>query len=90
MNNIPTVGAANPRMKIDLSQATDVKCEQEGCGSGLFHQVYMMKHFSEVSSPTGEAVHIPIPIFACANCGHVNKAFFPKATQTNATPSLVK
>lgn len=66
-----------PKVKVDFSQGTDVLCDE--CHTGLFISSYLIKHFSEVASPTGESLHIPIPIFACAACGHVNKAFYPKA-----------
>jgi len=31
-------------------------------------------------SPTGQPALIPVPVFACANCKHVNEEFLPNDT----------
>ena len=35
---------------------------------------------SALLSPTGEEAKIPIQVFACAKCGHINKGFLPHDT----------
>jgi uncharacterized Zn finger protein len=65
-----------PGLNIDFSQTTAEVCE--GCGNETFHQVYKMRKLSALLSPTGEEAMIPIQIFACVKCGHVNKGFLPK------------
>jgi hypothetical protein len=37
-----------------------------------------MRKLSALLSPTGQETMIPIPVFACAKCGHINKGFLPK------------
>ena len=65
-----------PQFNLDLSQTTPVVCEE--CGHEHFTEVSLMRKLSPMLSPTGQAAMIPIPVFACAKCGHVNKEFLPK------------
>ena len=65
-----------PQMNIDFSQTTAEICEK--CENDTFQQVYQMRKLSALLSPTGTEAMIPIQIFACAKCGHVNKGFLPK------------
>ena len=73
----PQQGQQNPNMqvKVSLKDAHDVACEK--CGHKLFTQLMMFKKLSAVMSPTGEESMIPIQVFACNDCGHVNKEFLP-------------
>jgi hypothetical protein len=63
------------QVQVNLSLATDVTCDN--CGNYTFHEVVLMKHFSELTSPTGKAGNLPIPTFACNHCGFVNDGFIP-------------
>ena len=65
-----------PQMNIDFSQTTAETCEN--CENDTFVQVFKMRKLSALLSPTGQESMIPIQIFACAKCGHVNKGFQPK------------
>jgi len=65
-----------PQFNLDLSQTTPVICEE--CGHEHFTEVSLMRKLSPMLSPTGQAAMIPIPVYACAKCGHVNKEFLPK------------
>ena len=60
---------------VDLSQATDYKCEDEKCGADTFTTKYKIKKISALVSPTGQEVMVPIQVFACDVCGGVNKEF---------------
>ena len=64
------------QINIDLSQTTEEVCEK--CGNNTFVQVYQMRKLSALLSPTGQETMIPIQVFACAKCGHINKGFLPK------------
>ena len=66
----------SPKAKVDLSQAESVKCEE--CDNYSFIQSYFLKRLSPLVSPTGQEAMIPIQVFACAKCGHINKGFLPK------------
>lgn len=64
-----------PQPKVDFSLATDVVCEV--CKNYTFTEVLLMKHFSDVASPTGKGGYVPIPTHACNACGYVNTDFLP-------------
>ena len=65
-----------PQMNVDFSQTTAETCES--CENDTFTQVFKIRKLSALLSPTGQESMIPIQIFACAKCGHVNKGFLPK------------
>ena len=65
-----------PQLNIDFSKTSAEICEK--CENDTFVQVFKMRTLSALLSPTGEKAKIPIQIFACAKCGHVNPGFEPK------------
>ena len=65
-----------PQMKVDISQTTAVSCEE--CNHDVFVPAFKMRRMSALLSPTGQEARIPIPMFACEKCGHINKCFLPK------------
>jgi hypothetical protein len=72
---------------IDLSTAQDVNCD--GCGNSFFESAFAIKRVSVENSPTGKAGVIPIPVFVCKKCGHINEEFSltdERLRQTNIAP----
>jgi len=65
-----------PQMNIDFSQTTAEICEK--CENDTFQQAYRMRKLSALLSPTGQETMIPIQVFCCAKCGHINEGFLPK------------
>ena len=65
-----------PQMNIDFSQTTAEVCEE--CENDTFQQVYRMRKLSALLSPAGQETMIPVQVFACAKCDHINKGFQPK------------
>lgn len=63
------------QLNIDFSQTTPVKCDE--CGCEHFTQALIMRKLSPLLSPTGQPALIPIPVYACHKCGHVNQEFLP-------------
>lgn len=61
-----------PKVKVDLSQADTVKCEE--CGNYSFIQSFFLKRISPVMSPTGQEAIVPIQVYSCGNCGTVPKS----------------
>ena len=61
---------------IDLTHATTLECEECGCQG--FKQTLILKKLSALMSPSGQEAMIPIQVFACTECSHVNKGFQPK------------
>ena len=64
------------QVPVDMTQTTEVKCEN--CGCDKFEQVIKMRRLSAILSPTGKEALIPMPVFACKNCGHINEEFLPQ------------
>ena len=62
-----------PGLNVDFSQTTAGTCE--ACSNDTFIQVYKMRKLSALLSPTGKPTMIPIQVFACHKCGHINEEF---------------
>ena len=56
--------------QVDISQTTPVTCEK--CDGKTFKQTLMLRKVSSIVSPTGQEMLIPVAVFACESCGHVN------------------
>tara|TARA_Y100000385_G_scaffold277674_1_gene324973 strand:- start:226 stop:462 length:237 start_codon:yes stop_codon:yes gene_type:complete len=61
---------------IDLNETEAVVCEE--CGGYTFTEVVALRRVSAVYSPNGQAGLVPISLFECSSCGHVNEEFKPK------------
>ena len=62
--------------QLDFDKASDVTCDD--CGNTKFIVKYFLKRFSALVSPSGEEMIVPMQVFACASCGHVNEEFLPE------------
>ena len=58
---------------IDMSQTTSVQCEK--CENLTFKQTLLIRKLSALVSSSGQEMVIPIGVFACEKCGHVNSEF---------------
>jgi len=58
---------------IDLTHAQTLECEECKCRG--FKQTLMLKKLSALVSPTGKETMIPVAVFACESCSHINKEF---------------
>jgi uncharacterized Zn finger protein len=78
----------NQNVKVtpqDIINSKNVKCErcdQNGNHSETFQNLFIIKKVSALLSPNGKELHVPIPVFACAECGHVNSEFMPDSLQS--------
>lgn len=68
---------------LRLDQTLPVECEE--CGSMMFQEALHLRKASGLLTGTGQTSYMPIPVFACIKCGHVNEEFLPKEA-----PSLKK
>jgi hypothetical protein len=64
-----------PRIGLDFSNTTPVKCE--ACESEVFQPAFLLRKVSALVSPTGKETVVPMQLFACAKCGHVNEDMYP-------------
>ena len=58
---------------IDFSKTTEICCES--CGGKTFKQTLLLRKLSALVSPSGQETIVPMQVFACEKCGHVNKEF---------------
>lgn len=61
---------------VDLSQTQGVTCDE--CGETYFDQSLIIRKASGLLTGTGQPGYIPIPVFICRACGHVNEEFLPR------------
>ena len=64
-----------PQLNITLDKTTSVKCEE--CENEVFQEGVMLRKASKFLTGTAQDALIPIPVFSCSKCGHVNKDFLP-------------
>ena len=70
-------------VQLDLSQAETILCEK--CSNGLFIQSFFLKKLSALVSPTGQEAVIPLQVYSCGNCGHINTKLNPTAQPSEET-----
>ena len=58
---------------IDLTNAKTLECEKCQCKG--FKQTLMLKKLSALLSPNGQEAMVPVAVFACEKCSHINKEF---------------
>ena len=59
--------------QIDISKTSAIKCEK--CENQTFKQTLLLRKVSALISPNGQEQYVPIAVFACEKCGHVNAEF---------------
>ena len=58
---------------VDISQTTPVKCDK--CENQTFKQTLLLRKVSALISPNGQEQYVPVAVFACEKCSHINKEF---------------
>ena len=71
-----------PGLTVNMSQTTAVTCES--CKHDIFIPAFKIRKMSALLSPHGKETMIPMQVFACAKCGHINDAFLPKETKNDS------
>ena len=64
------------QFNVDITQTTEVICEK--CKNDTFSTVFHLRKLSALLSPSGQETMIPMQVFTCAKCGHINKEFLPQ------------
>jgi uncharacterized Zn finger protein len=63
-------------MNVSLKDTTTIDCEE--CGHSVFQEGVLLRKISRFVTGTAQDALMPIPVFSCAKCGHVNTEFMPK------------
>ena len=59
--------------QIDITKTTEMRCEK--CQNPTFKQTLLLRKMSALVSPNGQETIVPMSVFACEKCGHVNDEF---------------
>ena len=60
-------------VNVNINNTEIVTCND--CECTEFREVYQIRGLSALMSPTGQATLIPIKMFQCSSCNHINKEF---------------
>jgi len=66
-------GGPQQQQEIDFSKTSEIKCEV--CLNDTFEQTLLLRKLSALVSPTNQETIVPMAVFACQKCGHVNSEF---------------
>ena len=68
------------RLNVSLDKTTPMTCDE--CQNQVFQEGVMLRKASKFLTGTAQDAVVPIPVFACSKCGHVNNEFLPKELQS--------
>ena len=60
-------------MGMDMTQTVEYTCEK--CNFDVFEAKCKIRKLPADISPSGEDAIIPMQVFACGKCGHINQEF---------------
>lgn len=66
----------NQQVPISLDQTEGIVCEE--CQNTYFTEALVIRKASGLLVGSSKPSYIPIPVFQCTMCGHVNSDFLPK------------
>ncbi len=68
----------NPLAGVKFEQTSGVICEK--CKEAVFSEALILRKVSRflVATTSNKDTLIPVPVFYCVNCKHVNKEFLPE------------
>lgn len=65
-------------MKVDLKEAPSIACDT--CETTHFVPAFIIKQVPALMSPTGKEALVPIQVFKCGKCNHINELFLDGLT----------
>jgi hypothetical protein len=68
------------RLNISLDQTQPVYCGN--CGYNVFNQGIFLRKAPRLLTGSPVDSYLPIPVFYCVKCKHVNEEFLPKEQQS--------
>jgi len=66
------------KLNIDLNDVENINCDE--CKGECFSPTFIIKKMSALVSPSGKEALIPIQMFKCDKCGHINELFLQGLT----------
>ena len=65
-----------PSINVSLTDTNAIVCEQ--CSSEVFTEGILLRSVSKFLVGTDKDALIPVAVFMCAKCHHINEQFLPK------------
>jgi len=75
------------QLNISLDKTTGVVCEE--CDNQVFREGVMLRKASRFITGTAQDALIPIQVFACSKCGHVNEEFLPSQLKNKSEDNVL-
>lgn len=63
------------QQRITLDDTVEIKCES--CGKNVFLEGVFLRKISAILTGQPKDTIIPINVFYCASCNHINEEFIP-------------
>jgi uncharacterized Zn finger protein len=63
---------SQPKINL-IKDGSQIKCES--CGGETFREAFFLFKVSKILTGEAQDSMVPVPTFACASCGHINKEF---------------
>jgi hypothetical protein len=70
------------QLNISLDKTAEIICEERG--HNVFQEGLMLRKASKFLAGTEKDALIPLPVFSCSKCGHVNEEFLPEPLKKTA------
>lgn len=67
------------QINLSVGQTTPVSCDK--CSNTFFQEALHIRKASGFLTGTGQPTYMPIPVFVCTECKHVNTEFLPREIQ---------
>lgn len=71
----------NNQQNVNISMEDTVAVECDQCSSMYFEQALHIRKASGLLTGQAKPSYMPIPVFRCVDCGHINSEFLPKETR---------
>lgn len=68
----------NNQQNVNISMEDTVAVECSECSSMYFEQALHIRKASGLLTGQAKPSYMPIPVFRCVDCGHINSEFLPK------------
>jgi uncharacterized Zn finger protein len=75
-----------PRLNIDLKKTQSITCDK--CEHTVFQEGLMLRKANKFLTGTAQDALIPLPVFSCSACGHVNEEFLPEPLKNLDSDSI--
>ncbi len=69
------------QLNIPLDQTTAIVCEK--CSNNIFIEGLLLRKASRLLTGTAQDALVPVPVFSCSKCGHVNNDMLPLQLKEN-------